>query len=350
MNYFVYVEGILGVRTNAKSFEWSYGTVAPLSDKEHFGKCKIRLYLDIKEDDEVFSKKRMQNVEGKFHYFSGNQDENKIYYERNYFFGKRLRYSIQVTENAIHAVVGKTYYNHVHHRIMNLHSMAYILTDFVSGMLLNNGIATIHCSAVNYEDPHKSIILFAPPNTGKTLTSMRLCKDHDANFVAEDFAMTDGTHVWAVPWTSTFRLYDDISESRADKVVNRLTEVIPVLQLVKLTKNKSIDSFIGTERMKLYSEATDVVVLERGKPFIDQDKSDSLRKLLTLNRYEFNYHKAPAMVVMSYFNPKFSLENMYTNEREILQKLLDHCEYTCINEESAVNYSETVYNHLIKES
>lgn len=252
-------------------------------------------------------------------------------------------------ESAIHVIVGKTYFKRIKHRIMNLHSLTYILTDLTAGLLLLNGYATLHCSAVHIDHNEKSIIIFAPPNTGKTLTSMRLCQQHNADFIAEDFAITDGKDVWAVPWTSTFRLYDEVSESWLEKLVNRMTAVIPALELVSITKSKAIDAYIGGDRIKMLSKATDVVVLERGKQAVDHDKAEGLRKLLTLNRYEFNYHRAPTMVVMNYWNPSYSIDRMYEREKEILSRLIDNCDYWCITQDNALKYSEVVYDLIVKE-
>ena len=67
MKYYVYVEDILGAKTNANAFEWSYGTVAPESNLDKFNRCKIKLYINIKNDDEVFPINKEKNILGKFH-------------------------------------------------------------------------------------------------------------------------------------------------------------------------------------------------------------------------------------------------------------------------------------------
>ncbi len=346
MNYFVYVDGILGVKTNEKEFAWSYGTVAPKSTKEKFDVCMIKINVDVRHSNEVFDEDIDINKMGKYHYFRANKNENKVYYERNFLGRSKLRYSIQLNGNEINVVVGKNYMKYVKHRIMGLHSMSYTLTDITAGLLLKNGIATIHCSAVN--KGQQSIIIFAPPNTGKTLTSIQLCKDHNFKFIAEDFALTDGVNVWSVPWTSTFRYYDDINESKIDTIVNKITSVLPVMELISVKKNKSIDKYLGEDSIKHFSKATDIVVLERGVSDIERGKSEGLRKLINLNKYEFNYHKAPSIVVMDYFNDGFSPEAMYETEKSILSKLIENCNYVSISEENALNYANVVLNEVVE--
>lgn len=346
MNYFVYVDGILGVKTSEKEFAWSYGTVAPKSNEKEFEKCKVKVFVDVRNSNDVFDGDFDITKLGKYHYFGAKQNENKIYYERDFFGRSKLRYSIEIKENFIHVVVGKNYMKYVKHRIMNLHSISYILTDIVAGLLLKNGIATIHCSAVNTEN--QSVIFFAPPNTGKTLTSIQLCKNNTFKFIAEDFALTDGENVWAVPWTSTFRYYDEVNESKLDTLINKLTSYIPVLEFVSFQKNKSIDKYLGDDSIMHLSKATDLVVLERGKHNVNHDKKEGLRKIVNLNRYEFNYHKAPSAVVMNYFNPDFSPEAMFENEKQILTKLINGCNYTCIEEDNALKYTDVVLKEVVK--
>lgn len=346
MNYFVYVNDILGVKTNLKEFAWSYGTVAPKSNKEEFEKCKIKVFVDVRNSNNVFEQNFDISKIGKYHYFAALPNKNKIYYEREFFGKSKLRFSIEINENDVHVIVGKNYMKYIKHRIMNLHSISYILTDIVAGLLLKNGIATIHCSAVNNEN--QTIIFFAPPNTGKTLTSIQLCKKHNFKYIAEDFALTDGENVWSVPWTSTFRYYDEVNESRFDSFVNWLTKYIPILEFISFQKKRSIDKYLGANSIKYCSKATDLVVLERDKYRVDHDKNEGLRKIINLNRYEFNYLKAPSAVVMNYFNPDFSLEMMYENEKKILDNLMKKCRYTCIAEENALKYTDIILQEVVK--
>jgi len=346
MNYFVYVDGILGVKTNEKQFAWSYGTVAPKTTKEKFDDCRIKINIEVRPSKEVFDRDVDINKKGKYHYFCADKDENKVYYERNFFGKSKLRYSIELNKNEINVVVGKNYMKYIKHRVMGLHSMAYTLTDITAGLLLKNGITTIHCSAVNKGE--QSIIIFAPPNTGKTLTSIQLCKNNGFKFIAEDFALTDGKNVWAVPWTSTFRYYDEINESKTDSIVNRITSILPVMELVSVKKNKSIDAYLGKDIIKHFSKATDIVVLERGAMRVERDKTDGLRKLINLNKYEFNYHKAPSILVMDYFNENFSPEVMHETEKNILSKLIDNCNYVSISAENALNYANIVLNEVVE--
>lgn len=347
MNYFVYVKDILGVKTNADSFKWSYGTVAPRSDEAEFERCLIKVYLEVIDSKDVFDDSiRMKDKSiGQYHYFFGKRNDSKIYYERDFFFNSKLKYVIEVVDNNIYVKVNHNYYRFISHRFMNLHSIGYILTDLVSGMLLNNGLATIHCSAVNIGN--RTFVLFAPPNTGKTLTAMRLCEIDAAKFVAEDFAITDGDNIYSVPWTSTFRYYDEINKSKLDQLVNEFKKRLPVLELIPIGKRWSIDEYIGWHRMIYKIEITDVVLLERGKTEIINTKEGVLHKITNLNKYEFNYHKSPAVLALNYFNPQLSPDKMYDAEKAILKKLINNHSVNIVVSDNALNYSNLVLTNLL---
>ncbi len=77
---------------------------------------------------------------------------------------------------------------------MNLHSLGYILTDLASLLLLRRGYAPLHCSAFKSGDA--TVVITAPPNTGKTLTSVMACMEHQADYIAEDLAITDGQDIF----------------------------------------------------------------------------------------------------------------------------------------------------------
>lgn len=340
MNYYVYVEGILGVKTNSSKFKWVYGVSAPKTTESEFEKCKIKIVLDVRKSKEVFDKTLNIDDYDKYNYFFARKNERKIYYERNFIFNSKLRYSIKVIGNDyLNVIVSKNYFKHIKYRFMNLHSLGYILTDLASGFLLINGYCTIHCSAVKVKD--KAIVIFGPPNTGKTLTAIKLCELDETKFIAEDIALIDGENVYAVPWTSTFRNYNHYKESKLDTLANMLSSKIPILQLFSL-KSKSIIDYIGCGRILIKSKITDVVVLGKGDNEVLKCNEGIFESIINLNKYEFNYHRSPTMLVMNYFNPDLSIDRMFDLEKSILSKMINNSDLYRINAKSTLDYWEII--------
>lgn len=149
MNYFVYIKNLLGISTNLDSVSWVYGSSAPKTDKDEYEKCKIKINLQVKKTEDVFDKSLNIEDFDRYNYFYAHRNERKIYYERTFLFNSKLRYSIEIRDDKqIDIIVNKNYFKYIKFKFMNLHSIGYILTDLASGLLLNNGYATLHCSSV----------------------------------------------------------------------------------------------------------------------------------------------------------------------------------------------------------
>lgn len=338
MNYFIYVKNIIGVKTNLESFNWVYGSDAPNSNETEFAKCRIKVNLQVKSTKEVFEKGINFNSFDKYNYFYANNNCNKIYYEREFLLGSKLRYSVEIIENnTININVNKNYYKFIKYKFMNLHSLGYILTDLVSGLLLCNGYATLHCSAVKINE--RTLVMFAPPSTGKTITAIRLCERNNAKFLSEDIALTDGEYIYSAPWTSTFRFYNHKKETRVDKTVDFIRRKIPLLQLISLRRKKSMDTYLGKESFINFSKTTDIIVLGKGPKQINDNNDNVFNNIINLNKYEFNYHKSPTMLALSYYNLELSADAMYSQEKKLLKKLLDGTNSYSINAEKALDYS-----------
>ena len=320
--YYVYIPGILGIRTNIKKFRWSYGTDAPICSETEFDKCKVKVFLNLVKDKDVFSEIDMFSIKKKFHNFSFCGENKTIIYEKQLFSLFKLKYRVTITDDSIRMDVGETYYKLIHYRIMNYHSVGYILTDLIEAILLNKGLATIYCASVELVKQKKCIALFSPPNTGKTLTSIRLCKDFGAKFISEDFAVTDGIKIYGARWTSSYRAYDkENKESRQ--------------------RRTSLERYINTKVINS-SILSDIFILENGKFEVLCEKDDMFSKLLSINRYGTNYHKAPLVVALGYYYPEYAPETLYRREKNVLFEIFKNCNFAIITSDNAFEYADII--------
>ncbi|MGB4590051.1 MAG: hypothetical protein WBI17_12605 [Clostridiaceae bacterium] len=348
MNYFVYIKDILGLSTNAENFSWCYGCVAPKTTEAEFNQCMVKINLSVRKTADVFDESlNLENLDRYNHFYAKPQSQ-KVYYERSYLLNAKHRYSIEVLGNEVNVIVDSNYYKYVRYRFMNVHSLGYILTDLVSGILLMNGYATLHCSSISIGD--KALVIFAPPSTGKTLTALRLCEYSGAKYIAEDIAITDGEFIYAVPWTSTFRCYNHSKESKTDRFMDTLRKKVPVFQLVPIKKRKSIHAYLNNDFLVDSAEISDAILLGKGKLEVMRSDKGFLENIMNLSKYELNYYRSPTMLVMNYFNPDFSLDQMYEAEKLILGKLVANNPGYRVNAQNALDYSKLIIEQIIEKA
>jgi len=344
--YYSPIDEIIGVETNIKDFSFSYGMAMPHVEKPLFDKAKIKLYLNVVKGKVQPSKEEKEKM-GKFHYFNGYPNGGEIYYERNFLYGRKLQFKISgIDTNTIKVTVNKDYMRFVKHRFMNIHSIGYILTDIINLRLMHNGLAPLHCSGFSVDE--NGYAIFAPPNTGKTLTAMTLCMEDNSKykFIAEDLALTDGKSFYAVPWTSTFRYYDTVDTSKFSKFLNNMTEKISVLELLSFGKTEPITDYVKDITMK--AKIKGIYILDRGDVKNENiSPEEAFDRINTLDRYEFNYMRAPTIIAYEYFNRKTDIEYAYAKERELLKEMIANADFLkVISTDNALNYAKEIKKEI----
>ena len=322
--YFILAKDILGLHTNRRGFNWSFGMNVPFATEEEFAACKVRLRLTVGNDKCISENgdRPSNEVSGKYSHFYGLSDKDSILYQRPFMFGKKLQFKVEgllTDEPAI--CVNEAYYRLIAHRFMNLHSIDYTLTDLACFLLLRKGYSPLHCSAFKKGDA--TILVFAPPNTGKTLTAIMACKEHGAEFVSEDMVITDGEMIYAVPWTSSFRYYSLVDKSPLARTRDVINRSVPLLELLTIGAPKSSDEYFDKNSMFDNAKPTHIVILERGPISVrPQTESEAYRKIRNLNRHAFNYQKAPAIVAYEFFNPLLEIDAASKTEQALLREVV----------------------------
>lgn len=317
-------KGILGLKTNEKGLSWSFGRNSPQASQEDYNACAVKLQAYV-EPNRAFAPlgARSRQPLGKYHYAYAVPGEDWLVYERPFLLGSRLILELRglVSDQPV-LKANQTYYRCVQYRFMNLHSMAYVLTDLAALLLLRKGFAALHCSA--FKKDGKTVVIFSPPNTGKTLTTMMACLQHGATFISEDLAITDGASVFGVPWTSSFRHYPHMDERWWARMVNR---AVPLLELRSLVSSKHIADCLTERNICTRSVVTHLIVLERGTPSVNrQSRDEALRRVLNMNRALFNYPRSLINNAYEYFNPQLDISAAMDAERGIIEKLVSGVE------------------------
>ncbi len=342
---YVACKDILGIQTNCKEkIGWSFGyPPEPVSDEE-IHKCRLVVRFIV---DPLATEGREKQGLQKYHYWRAEQSKDELFYQRNFFGGTKLRLLAKgLLTNRPEVWANKRYVKHIRWRFNNLHSPGYILTDMVCALLLKKDLCALHCSAFSLGD--STVVVIAPPDTGKTLAIMRAVFDHEASFISEDLAIIDGENIYACPWTSTFRYYDELSMSRIMAIRMKLIKVMPVVEILPFPgTRKTIDNYIGKERILDRSRVTHIVILARRDGGLQSlDKTDALKMVLNLNHYEFGYRKSPMLTAYSYFNPEFDPEALVEREKEILARLVNQSECFLVQSKDPTEFADLIKDKI----
>lgn len=341
---YVACSNILGIQTNAEYIGWSFGLISHPVEAKQLDQCKIVIRFVVEDLKEQM--KELDSLQ-KYHYWAGNQDQKKLYYQRNFLFGTKLQLMICDAFGLRPEIrVNKYYLKHIKWRFNNLHSPGYILTDLICTLLLRQAMCALHCSAFRIED--KTVLVIAPPDTGKTLTTMRAVFDYGASFISEDLAITDGLKIYACPWTSTFRYYDELSMSRLMALRMKLIKIFPFVEIMPFPgKMKTIDNYIGRERIIEVTPITHVAILARREGGIKEiDGEEALRMVYNLNRYEFFYRKSPMLTAYTYFNPEIDLEDLSAKEKKILNNLVNQSKCLLVQNRDPREFAQQIIDSI----
>jgi hypothetical protein len=165
--------------------------------------------------------------------------------------------------------------------------------------------------------------------------------------LAEDLAITDGTLIYSVPWTSTFRYYRGIDRRWTSRVRAKLTGWFPPLELIAQRDPTPITEVLHGDRVLPRATATHVAILERGRPSTTRlPVNEATRRIQNLNRYEFNYHKSPLVVAAEFFNPGLDIAGAMRREQELLRQLANSTQCILVRDTDPTRYARRIVRHL----
>lgn len=320
--YYTYCKDVLGVCTNTCDFRWIYGSVAPEVQQTEFEKCAVKFYIRVVPEKKLPS---LCEALPRFQSYSWADKTKTLSCRRSLFRVVELGYDIRIDENNVFVTVGSHYYRLVQNRVMNLHSMYYLLADLANVMLLQNGYLTMYASAVFCETTQRCIVSLAAPNTGKTLAVTTLCEGTEYRLVGEDVVITDGLRVFSCPWTRSYRKKGagiDTAGSFGRKKVK------------------------AVENMCQNAALTNLAVLSLGEPSVGLDKEEVLARACVLNGYLFQYYSAPIVKLLSYFCKEFRI-NWNARAEQMLEELVERTTCAYIQCEAPVDFAKMLRLQLL---
>lgn len=294
--YFVYCDGILGVKTNRADFRWIYGGEAPAVGAEAFEKCAVKLTVRVRPEREL---KQHPQWEKRFQAYTW---DGKTLYCRRKLCHIRIGYDITITGSSAQVELGSNYYRLVRQRIMNLHGTYYLLSELANILLLQQGFLTMHAAAVFYEPQNRGAVYFSPPDTGKSRTAIELCRLPGYQLVGEDIVISDGQRVFGCPWTSSYRTGTRLMDSAGSVGRGKRPSTVPVRRECLLT---------------------DMILLSLGKQ-PEGEGQELLEQMCLLNGYLFQYHCSPIVKILAYFDEQYQIR-WEEKAEQLLCRMAQNC-------------------------
>jgi hypothetical protein len=324
--YYIYCQGILGVKTNLRDFRWIYGSTAPSATREAYEACRIKFDVCFKPEKQLTGR---TGDDGRFQAYRWYSDSATVSYRRVLIPHYEIGYDIRIQGNTVVAEIGEHYHRVVKHRIMNLHGTYYLLSDLANMLLLQNGLLTLYASAVYHAGSDKGVVCFAPPNTGKTYTATTLCERYGYELVGEDVVIFDGHRAHACPWTASYRKGGGAKLDSAG-ALRRGQAPRPIATTPMCT-------------------VTDLMVLSLGLPRVSTEKDRILGRIAMLNGYLFGYYASPIVKILGYFEKGYDRPwNAYA--QKMLKEAVEACRAYDVQSEESVEFAARVHGILSDET
>jgi len=221
------------------------------------------------------------------------------------------------------------------------------MTDLACQILAEQAWAPMHCSAVVHPDTGDTFLIAAAPNTGKTLTAMDLVMNHGFNYLAEDLGFLKEGQFRGVTWTNTFRYYDSLHHSNWQKWRMAARDVFPPLELVKVKGDTSLLDLVRPSQIARCGQVKAVFLLSNSLPegsagYTELTEEAAYASIRNLNRYEFKYETAPAVVALEGLTGQLSVESGSNAVEAQVRSLTASVPVVAIRDQQASNFASRI--------
>lgn len=230
------------------------------------------------------------------------------------------------------------------------------ITNLILVRLLQRGFTLIHAAAVAKNG--EAMIICAPPETGKSVTSFKLASDFGYDFMSDDVAVFGQQKLFStIPRTaltpSMCRLYNPkLGLSKRERVymfglMSRAGRALKLNHLLGFAPTVEVNmmEILGQNAIDVCEQASVKMIcfIERGgNEAMPLSPQESYAKLVALNRAEFEYHHDNVLLCYSYFNPSFRIDELLRAESILLREATENANSWLVRSASADGFAKLI--------
>src|SRR5712692_3589841 len=206
--------------------------------------------------------------------------------------------------------------------------LGHVLEAIIQVKLLKAGFSLVHGACVDYKGT--GVLLPAFANTGKTRTSLGLCRGFGFMFLSDDTTLVDG-EAKALSYAGLTNLTKETVKSLggAGLTAGENISLNGKTLLAKFLTTRFVQPGIYVPPEKLIGKVTEsaklglVCFLEKGKDQVREvGPSEAISKMLSINRREIPWSDNPYLQAYAYAAPDFDLLALMHDEERIVGDFL----------------------------
>lgn len=243
-------------------------------------------------------------------------DDGSLIYQKSLGIFGEFRCEISLEPTGARLIVNSTYHKLGRRSIGTVPSVGELLEDIIAVLLLRNGYTLLYCGGFRHED--EVSVLIGPTNSGKTTSVLQLVTQEDAEYIAEDIAITDGSTLYCCPFAIS-PIDEEFLTTDPNRFQTWVAKNIPLLDSVSVQSLNSVFEFIEHDQITLSDEISRVYLLSRvERSTVD---SDAAQSLLLMNRAEFTYLTNQILLAGQYLGFDIDIDAAMETEKEIMRDI-----------------------------